>query len=501
MSRTAPLSWVVSLFWLAPPLAGQSPPPPVFGEVVEVRVVNLEVVVEDRAGNRVRNLPPDAFRLRVDGEETPIDFFTEIADGRAADSGSVGARVAPGAPVGTSYLVFIDEYFSVRRDRDRVLEGISRELSRLSREDRMAIVAYDGQRLDMISNWSQSPADLQRALQAAMERPSRGLMTRSLLREIRIQELETRLENVVVAVTSTLRSFGNPPGRKVMLLMSGGWPHSPDRWVLDTDFVFDFGRGDRVLEPIYQTANLLGYTLYPIDTPGIERQGADASTSGRSRRSDTREYEVHQTLRILAQATGGQPFLNNARLTSLDGVIEDTRTYYWLGFTRRWRGDNLTRKVELEVLRPGLRARHRGGFQDMSRQKEVDYIVEGALLFGQLPGRRDLKVEMGKPQKDGRRLLVPLRLFVPLDAVTVLRDQGRYAARLELRIAALDKNGHRSELDTIPFELASPRPAAPGQTGVQQVTARVRKQKQDLIVSVHDPLSGAILVSVLQFEP
>ena len=132
-----------------------------------------------------------------------------------------------------------------------------------------------------------------------------------------------------------------------------------------------------------------------------------------------------------------------------------------VGFTPRWQGDNQTHKVELEVLRPGLRVRHRGGYEDMSRKKEVDFIVEGALLFRQLPGRQSLKVEMGRPERDRRRLLVPLRVSVPLEEVTVLPHAGRYIAQLELRIAALDKNGHRSELDTLPFVLQSSSPPAP----------------------------------------
>ncbi len=500
------LSLLVVPILCPPQLTAQDPPPAAFGEVIDVRVVNLEAVVEDRQGNRVAQLPPEAFRLLIDGVETPIEFFTEVTGGRAAESGQATSRVAPGEAIGTSYLVFIDEYFSIRRDRNRVLEGITEELSRLGRKDRMAIVAYDGRRLDMISNWSQSPADLQQALRGAMDRPSHGMMTRILLTEghigeSQIDEVERRLENVVTAVTSTLRSFGNPPGRKVMLLMSGGWPHSPARWAADSEFVFDFQRGDRVLAPIYQTANLLGYTLYPIDAPGIQQAGADASVSGRPSTSDVREREVHQTLRILAQATGGQPLLNNARLSSLDTVIEDTRTYYWLGFTPRWRGNNQTHKVELEVLRPGLRVRHRGGFEDMSRQEEVDFIVEGALLFRQLPGRQNLKVEMGEPRRDGRRFLVPLKVHVPLDEVTVMPHGKRYIARLELRLAALDERGHRSELDVIPIVLMSSAPAAPGQMGLQEVTARVRKQKQDLIVSLHDPQGGSILVSVLEFRP
>ncbi len=504
MNRIASVFLIVLLF--CPPLKAQETTPPAFGEIIDVRVVNLEAVVEDRDGNRVTGLPPDAFRLRINGEETPIEFFTEIADGLAAETSSANGRVAPGETVGTSYLLFIDEYFTIKRDRNRVLEGVAEELSRLGRKDRMAIVAYDGRRLDMVSNWNQSPADLQRSIEVAMERPSRGMMTRTLLREAhtgqsRINEVERRLDNVVMAVTSTLRSFGNPPGRKVMLLMSGGWPHSPARWALESEFVFDFGRGDRALAPIYQTANLLGYTLYPIDAPGIEQQGADASQPGRPARSDTRELEVQQTLRILAQTTGGQPLLNNRRLASLDTVIEDTRTYYWLGFTPYWQGNNQTHEVELEVLRPGLKVRHRGGFEDMSRQKEVDFIVEGALLFRQLPGRADLKVEMSEPRRDGRRLMVPLKVHVPLDQVTVMPHQGRYIVRLELRLAARDERGDRSELDVIPIVLQSASPATPGQVGIQEVTARMRKKKQDLIVSLHDPLGGNILVSVLSFDP
>ncbi len=499
MRRSTLLPSVVLCLWLAPLLVGQASSS--FDEVIDVRIVNLEAVVEDRDGNRVTGLPPDAFRLRIDGEETPIELFTEVTGGRAADSGATGGRVAPGEPVGTSYLLFIDEFFSIRRDLDRVLESIAEQLAQLGPDDRMAIVAYDGTRLDMVSNWSEPSADLERTLRQAMERPSRGMMTRTLLRELQAEELETRIGNLVLAVTSTLRSFGNPPGRRVMLLMSGGWPYSPERWVLNSSLAFDFRRGDRVLAPIYQTANLLGYTLYPIDVPGIQRQGADVSTRGRQGRGDTREYEIHQTLRILAQATGGEAFLNNARLSSLDGVVRDTRSYYWLGFTPSWQGDNESHEVQLEVLRPGLKVRHRGGFEDMSRQKEVDFIVEGALLFGQLPGQRDLEVEMGKPKRDGRSMLVPLRLRVPLDAVALLPHDGRHVARLELRIAALYEKGNRSQLAALPIELSSASPAAPGQEGVQVVTARVRKKKQDLIVSAHDPVSGTILVSVLKFEP
>ena len=54
-----------------------------FGESIDVRVVNVEAVVTDKSGTRVFGLTPDDFRLLVDGEEVPIEFFTEFRGGEA----------------------------------------------------------------------------------------------------------------------------------------------------------------------------------------------------------------------------------------------------------------------------------------------------------------------------------------------------------------------------------------------------------------------------------
>jgi hypothetical protein len=150
-----------------------------FGESIDVRVVNVEAVVTDRAGTRVFGLTPDDFQVLVDGEEVPIDFFTEFRGGRALrDVGASPWGVAPISDVqaeGTSYLVFIDDFFSLRVDRNRVLRALEDELAFLGPEDRMAIVAWDGVRAEMLSTWTSSGRDLRRALQSAADRPARGL--------------------------------------------------------------------------------------------------------------------------------------------------------------------------------------------------------------------------------------------------------------------------------------------------------------------------------------
>ena len=56
-------------------LQEDAPPPALFGERVDVEVVNVDVVVTDRAGNRVTDLGRDDFELRIDGKPVAIEYF------------------------------------------------------------------------------------------------------------------------------------------------------------------------------------------------------------------------------------------------------------------------------------------------------------------------------------------------------------------------------------------------------------------------------------------
>src|SRR5258707_15312867 len=55
-----------------------NPPQSVFGEQIDVRVANVEVVVPDKQGNRVAGFTPEDFRLKVDGKAVPFEFFNEV---------------------------------------------------------------------------------------------------------------------------------------------------------------------------------------------------------------------------------------------------------------------------------------------------------------------------------------------------------------------------------------------------------------------------------------
>jgi VWFA-related protein len=554
---------------LASSLAAQQPsaaPPPVFGEEIDVRVVNVEVVVTDREGQRVPGLKPDDFRLRVDGKDVPIEYFTEVREGRSIAAAAEGGTTKPPAgdlpsvkpegAVGTYYLVFIDDYFAIAPHRDAVLKSLKADLARLGPEDRMAIVAYDGGRLALLSSWSGSQADLGRAFDQAMARTARGFdrvtERRTFLRDEAFagkvvgdnapldlnvattglnereraygETLVRQVEGAVGAAVSAMRGFTAPQGRKVMLLLSGGWPFSARSYVTGGDKgqivapgggaaerragstmpSRELSEGEDSLRSLTSTANLLGYTLYPVDVPGVQTTAADAETEAPSTSGfeNLQEQEIEGTLHFLAKETGGKPLLNSNRAGALPNASSDTRSYYWLGFSPAWQRNDKVHEIKVVARRSGLEVRSRTGFLDLSRQAEVSMKVESALLFGKFPGALPLPMRLGPPVRSKQGdLEIPVTLGLPVNLMTIVPLDGKYAAQLELRFAASDSQGNRSEIPVLPLNLSSEKLPTPGKHVRYDTTFTLHGKADHVVVAVYDPLSGRIATAEADIAP
>ncbi len=249
-------------------------------------MINVEAVVTSR-GDRLYGLQKQDFRLLVDKVEVPIEYFSEVG--------------APGSsPPGISYLVFLDDFFSIPARRDPALERLRVGLALLRPEDRMAIVAYDGRRLDMLcpptSDRRRAAAGAGGSQAAAGLRPAAALgseplvchdapaaprlrqqLHRHRLRRRRplepydlepVQEMFGKVERLSVAAASALRGFQGGEGRKVLLMYSGGVPLSlPDMslFVPLHHEVAPFTRARYLYSTLLEAANRLGYTVYPVD--------------------------------------------------------------------------------------------------------------------------------------------------------------------------------------------------------------------------------------------
>lgn len=515
---------------------------PVFGETVDVRVVNLEVVVTDRKGQRIKGLGAQDFELRLDGESVPIEYFSEIDEGIIQDAGEIEA-VAPGGleagePVATSYLLFIDEFFSITRDRDRLIDRLIDQVSSMGPEDRMAVVRYDGKQLERLSGWTRGKPLIQ-ALRQAERQPSQGLRRlmeqRSALRPTEldlyqrglasettrlsleerylVDRLESQLDRVVKAAVSTLRSFAAPPGRKTMLLLSGGWPFDPVEYIVDDvqRALYDSPRKrfGEIYDPLRDTANLLGYTLYPVDVPGFQTSGISAdtgiSTVARDRTSGRfilRESGLHRSLEYLAKETGGKALINSSRDQMFDIVRADTRSYYWLGFAPVRSGDDQRHDIQVIVKNPDWRVRSRGDFFDFSRKREVTLAVESALYFGSPPSELPLSVKIGKGKRSGlRTMVVPMDLLIPAESVTLLPGPGGFVGQLELRVAVLDKDGATTDTPIVPLTLRLEKKPSADAMLAYSTRLKLRRKEQRLVVAIYDLATGGILSSSLEVTP
>ncbi|MEM8994774.1 MAG: VWA domain-containing protein [Acidobacteriota bacterium] len=126
-----------------------------FGEQVDVRVVNVEVFVTDRKGDRISGLTRDDFELRVDGEPMPISNFYAEAGGRGREAVRPLERrseteFTPIEQVTVSserraHVVVLIDHTRIRpANRKRAFEALRQAISTLGDEDLIAVVGIEG---------------------------------------------------------------------------------------------------------------------------------------------------------------------------------------------------------------------------------------------------------------------------------------------------------------------------------------------------------------------
>jgi len=288
-------------------------------------------------------------------------------------------------------------------------------------------------------------------------------------------------------------------------------------------FEGEYAWGDALYGPLIETANRLSYTVYPIDVPGsrslsgTSRAGVEGLGGPRGGLSDQivnelvarrqqrlrdRNWDEDATLTAIARETGGRAFLDADNLEAFQGAVEDTRTYYWIGFTPDWQGDDAEHRVVIKARDRGFDVRSRQSFSDLSRQTEVAMMVESSLLFGALPGATPLVATFGTPEAAGRRKVVmPLRIEVPLAEVTFLPVQDGYRAEMELHVAVQDEQGDTVEIPVMPLTVQGRVPPRPGQSKAFYAPIEMRKRKHVVVVTLYDQLSGKIMSTRMEVDP
>jgi hypothetical protein len=295
----------------------------------------------------------------------------------------------------------------------------------------------------------------------------------------------------------------------VALVMAGGWPMEVDQYIArDPSRAVNDRRipsGTELYAPIITTANLLGYTVYGVDMPGLmSRTGADASQAastvgtGLGFAEFVQEGELHNSLHYISVETGGMPFLNGQRITSLSEVGRDVDSFYWLSFSPGWERDDRSHDIVVEVSDPKLRVRHRAEYTDVSVQAQLAMAVRSSLLYGPFGVSDELKVEVVEAEKAAKkRFDVTIKVTVPMDKLTIVETDKGFHAQAMLFMAAIDPNGGRSDIPSVPLAIVAPVPPKPGDEVDYQTTVQLHRKTSRLTVALLDVVSGETLVTTI----
>lgn len=472
-----------------------------FIDRVEVNVVNVDVYVTDKKGNRVEGLTQDDFELFVDKRPVAITNFyavdktantpaerVELLDAKPEPTMSLETIGGQGPRLEEQQLhmvIYIDNFNIHPRNRNRLMRHVRQMIGeRIQPDDRMMVVTYDrGLKVEQdFTSDSRLVFDTLREVEETIGHADEGAdARRDLLNAIYDgkerwevsgwvnQYVETAYREVqdsTKALKRFIESLAGLPGRKAVLYVSDGIAmragediyYAMEDIYEDTNVAFEISRHDltRNFKEITQQANAYRVTFYTIEAAGLRAYTfidvENATSRGGAQIDQIYFSSLKDPLYFLANETGGQAIVGtNNFQPMLERLADDFYSYYSLGFQL---GGIYGRYHDIEVRvkgRKDLIIRHREGFRDKAPSRKVGDATLAALFYGYERNDLGLEIEVGESVRQPTSGLyeVPLVIRIPMGQLAFLPQDEHHSARLRLYLAVKDEDGAMSPVEEI----------------------------------------------------
>ena len=508
-------------------LLAQQKSDPTFRESVEVRVMDLDVVVTDGKGQSVPDLKKEDFRVRIDGKDMPVDYFTRVEAGTIhapdlaeASPDRVLAEYQKGgdAYVPRHFLIYVDSGHLAPGLRNRALEALRDFVTRLGPSDSARLVAFD-RSSKTVTGWTTSKEQLLEGLsrmdkglgmsrlmtemQTLRDIDSSGLRMRSSFARTYADQERRAVTELLKDLDSQVSTLVPLQGKKSILFVSGGFDFQPGYAMTSyalggiAGLSADTRTMSAEIDAVTRRANALDVTIDTLDARGLAVEGAsvgnDDPLASRRGGSFFARQDSQAGLVTLARETGGLALLNRNDLQKgLTRVYEESSTYYSLGVNLSKLGAAGYRKVEVDVGRPGLDVRARRGYAVLPAEELARAGARATILTNVFYASVPVKLEIAPPHKGKKLFEVPVTVFVPSSALTFLPEGDATRASAEIYVGSIDDSGATSAIgrEVAVFTL---RRDAPGSTLLSyQMTLATRKGNYRIVVNVRDAATGKI---------
>jgi len=515
-----------------------------FGESVDVRVVNVDVVVTDRDGRPVQGLDAADFTVFEDGREQEITNFYRVEGPRIQESGRDHWEViGADSSFRRRVLLLIDNNFVITPDRDRaiaVLQGYldqkfdgsyewsvvtvgddirvlepftSDKLRVRAALDRARSLPTFGTRYRIERHFLNDPVRTRRAQRAQAATAgefSEGEDLQSFQSALRFESRTAvastlqAFERTTAAMVQAFRAYANLPGNKVLVWITGGVPMLPEYGFQGEGTASTGGLSDtdRVLRE-YQTelrktvdaaayeANAAQFKVYPVKVTGLQPnipQNDPAYRSSGSTFSETAlssmiETDDNDSAQLsMALGTGGLYLTSNNTLDNFERADRDTTSYYSLGYRPARAEDGKMHKVRVETRIPGLEVRSRNAYVDLSPEQKLEMVLATPLPFPREKGSLPVTIDI-ENRGEGEVLAVAK---LPSARLTFLPEGDFFVGRVKIYLTIHDRDGNLVDLvsqeQDVRFPSAQKEDALAGEF---RYGLKFRlKEKGDYVVSV-----------------
>jgi hypothetical protein len=525
---------------------------------IEVNVVNVDVTVSSH-GQPVRNLTRDDFRVFEDDVEQPLTNFYPVEGSTRMKVKTLSDSEGSGLPVPDprfrrKVLVVIDNLHTTTVNRNRALEKLEGFINdRFTGGDYDWSIAVAGQRLLVVLPLTSDKKAIHDTLAMIRSKAawksfragsgsSEGVANASvqspgLIPDKAIATTGGRnndsiasytgsadaLEGSMFAADTTLairdatRAFANIDGKKIVLLLSGGFggnesvPCGGDCGYGGIETLSGNSPGDllnqastraqgvsNLREMLIREANASNVNLYIINPEGLNTGARDtvapefAPSSG-----DT------GSMYWLAAETGGRLMPGNRPEQALSQFDVSSSNYYSLGYRPSHGQDSRYHRIKVQLRnRRGYQLQYRDGYTSLP----MDVQIVRQLLTPFSPNLQQnaitLTVTAGELSKTGGITTLPLQARVPVKELQFIPGASGYDAQIDVYVSIFDSKGRNVSLQRFTTK-AHAADVASQQQGelIHNATIKVPSGKPyTVVVAVRDGLTDAFSMNAQTYQ-
>jgi len=458
---------------LASILSASAPLLSQFSERIEVRLHQLDVVVERRDGTPVTDLQKEDFEVRQDGVVQPITNFSLITESTAED------RIAPGAKQEQhveqarprpprKFVFFVDEFPMHDATRADILRQAGELVESMNGNDEaMVITPAAREHIPLLFT-----AD-KKAVMSMLERVTKQMMRKEdvrnldanatgdeefLLRGDCSQSLYACAKRRLGTLRSIAGALGQVPGKKVLVLLAmrmtsvPGLNLQPSRPMAadprdprgTAPIVPDFRDLQRLTADAARVAAASNVLIYGLESyePGssaLSGMSVEVAAPTYKRASERGEGGAQDLLRTLAEATGTRAYSGTRDSGKMfEQISSDLSSYYSIAYREIDPNRRSTHRVEVRVRnRPDLVVRARRSVSAKDEKQETPDRALSALLTSNPPNPLSIGVRASPLIRRGRQWEMPLEIRVPINRLTFAHEAKGYRSRFIVLVAAV----------------------------------------------------------------